>query len=163
MARPSARQWPWNWARTYSGDIRSVAADEWVSVTDAARMLGTPPHRVENLIANGHLVAATDPSDDLGTTGASVEQEILWRRETTWWRKARRAVGDTMNWIEVQFEGLDALVSQPRGSGRDVLERAITAAVSEWSGRDFFPTQEHGGRRDTGWLVRRSSSRLLSY
>jgi hypothetical protein len=30
-------------------------------------MLGTPPHRVENLIANGHLVAATSPSDDLGT------------------------------------------------------------------------------------------------
>jgi hypothetical protein len=43
MARPSARRWPWNWARTYSGGIRSIAADEWVSVTDAARMLGTPP------------------------------------------------------------------------------------------------------------------------
>jgi crotonobetainyl-CoA:carnitine CoA-transferase CaiB-like acyl-CoA transferase len=79
--------------------LRSVAADEWVSVADAARMLGTPPHRVENLIAHGHLVAATSPSDDLGTTGASIEREIVWRRETTWWLKARRAVGDAMNWI----------------------------------------------------------------
>jgi hypothetical protein len=99
MARPAARRWPWTWARASSGGIRPVAADEWVSVTGAARMLGTPAHRVDNLIANGHLVAATSPSDDLGTTGASVEREIVWRRQTTWWRKARRAVGDAMNWI----------------------------------------------------------------
>jgi hypothetical protein len=99
MARSSTRRWPWTWARTYSGGIRPVAADEWVSVADAARMLGTPPHRVENLIANGHLAAATSPSDDLGTTGVSIEREVAWCRETTWWRRARRAVGDAMNWI----------------------------------------------------------------
>jgi hypothetical protein len=99
MARTSAGRWPWTWARASSGAIRPVTADEWVSVTDAARMLGTPVHRVENLIANGHLVAATSPSDDLGTTGAFVGQEIVWRQEATWWRKARRAVGDAMNWI----------------------------------------------------------------
>jgi hypothetical protein len=99
MARTSARRWPWNWARTNSGDIRSVAADEWVSVTDAARMLDTPPHRVENLIANGHLEAAAGPSADLGTTGASVEGELAWRRSSGWWRKTGRAVADAMNWI----------------------------------------------------------------
>jgi hypothetical protein len=98
MAR-TPRRWPWNWARASRGGIRPVETHEWVSVTDAARMLDTPPHRVENLIANGHLVAATSPSDDLGTTGASVDQEIVWRREATWWRKAKRAVGDAMNWI----------------------------------------------------------------
>jgi hypothetical protein len=99
LARASARRWPWNWAQANSGGIRPVAADEWVSVTDAARMLGTPPHRVENLIANGHLEAAVRPSDGLGTTCASVEREIAWRRASSWWRKARRAVGDAMNWI----------------------------------------------------------------
>jgi hypothetical protein len=99
MTRSSARRWPWNWARASSGGIRPVAADEWVSVADAARMLGTPAHRVDNLIAYGHLVAATSSSGDLGTTAVSVEREIVWRRETTWWRKARRAVGDAINWI----------------------------------------------------------------
>jgi hypothetical protein len=62
-------------------------------------MIGTRPHRVENLIANGRLEAAVSPSDDLGTTGASVERELAWRRASSWWRKARRAVGDAMNWI----------------------------------------------------------------
>jgi hypothetical protein len=121
MARTSARRWPWKWARATGGDIQPVAADEWVSVTEAARMLGTPPHRVENLIANGHLVAATSPLDDLGTTGASVEREIVWRRETAWWRKARRAIGDAMNWIRVSFEGSHASVSRLTGSGWAVL------------------------------------------
>ena len=45
MARSSTRRRPWNWARNNSGGIRPVAADEWASVADAARMLGTPPHR----------------------------------------------------------------------------------------------------------------------
>jgi hypothetical protein len=62
-------------------------------------MIGTPPHRVENLIANGHLEAALSPSDDLGTTCGSVERELAWRRTSGWWRKAGRAVGDGMNWV----------------------------------------------------------------
>ena len=98
MARASARRWPWNWARANSGGIRPVAADEWVNVTDAARMLSPRPHRVETLIANGHLEAALSPSDDLGTTGVAVEQELVWRRASSWWRKVGRAVGDAMNW-----------------------------------------------------------------
>jgi hypothetical protein len=99
MTSTSARRWPWNWARAKRGDIRSVAADGWVSVTEAARMLGTPAHRVENLIANGHLEAAVGPSDDLGTTGASVERELVWRRTSSRWRRAGRAIGDAMNWV----------------------------------------------------------------
>lgn len=43
-------------------------------------MLGTPPQRVEVLIANGRRVVGTSPSDDLGSTGAYVEGEIVWRR-----------------------------------------------------------------------------------
>jgi hypothetical protein len=94
----SARRLPWNLTRANSGGIRSVAADECVSVIDAARMIGTP-HRVENLIANGHLEATVSLSDDLGTTGTSVERELAWRRTSSWWCKARRAVGDAMDWL----------------------------------------------------------------
>jgi hypothetical protein len=76
VARTPARRLDVELGSDEHGDIRSVAAGEWISASDAVRMIGTPSHRVEDLIANGHLEAAASPSADLGTTGSSVEREI---------------------------------------------------------------------------------------
>jgi hypothetical protein len=72
MARSSTRSWPWNWARNNSGGIRPVAADEWVSVSDAARMLGTPPHRVSpNSSATATRTGSTTPAGSRNSSPSS--------------------------------------------------------------------------------------------
>jgi hypothetical protein len=53
---------------------------------------------IENLVANGHLVAATSPSDD-PERRAHPSDVRSSGAERAWWREARRAVGAATNWI----------------------------------------------------------------
>jgi len=85
--------------RLWRNSPAPVAAGDFLSQYDAAKILGVSVLRVGWLIACENLDPADGPSGEAGVTVASVECEARWRANATVGQRLRRGIGSSLRWL----------------------------------------------------------------
>ena len=77
----------------------TVPGDQWISQKDAASRLDMSIWRIGFVIANDHLEMVENVEREPGVSVKSLHRELLWREAARTRDKARRLMGDILNWF----------------------------------------------------------------